>query len=794
MATVVATVTLAVPVAPAAAGAPALEDGRAMSRLALAEFSPDRLLVRFSGGVPERAAATAVEATGARLGEELFGWRVVEAPGRAGEVAQRLRGAPGVQTVERDHLRRAALEPNDPYYPESQKPYLDQVRLPTAWDATLGSGVVIAVLDSGVDQDHPDLAGSRLLPGRDFINGDTDPQDDYGHGTLVTGVAAATTNNGIGVAGVAGASKILPVKVLDNTGAGPDSKIAEAVKWAADQGADVINLSFGLAAESPVLRAALDYALAKDAVLVAAAGNEGTPVTAYPGAHPGVLAVTAVDSQNRLTYFSNWSTATDLAAPGVKLAGPALGRDEVYGRDTGTSFAAAIVSGIAALVRADQPTWTQSQVAERLRSSARDAGPVGFDPYFGSGIVDAAAALGAATPQAALSYTRDTNDTMAGATALATASSGTIVPEGDVDWYYADAANGGPLTFTVQPPATVGFLAFDPVLQIFNALGTALTGEVDAKGAGQAETASVSVPAAGRYYLKARNFHGSQSPGAYAVSASLPPAPAPAPAPAPTTTTTTAPPPPPPPPRSGYWMVGSDGAVYAFGDAPWLGGASSATAVVDLEPTPSGRGYWLVNEAGQVFASGDAAYHGGLTGPLGGDERVTSLSATPTADGYWLFTTRGRVVPFGNAPHLGDMSATRLNGPVLDSIPTPSGRGYYMVASDGGIFAFGDAAFSGSMGGIPLNAPVQSLVPDPDGAGYWLVASDGGIFAFAADFYGSMGSTRLNKPVTGMVGYRRGYLMVAEDGGIFAFGDAPFAGSLGDRPPSRPITSVAILR
>jgi ribosomal protein L24E len=139
------------------------------------------------------------------------------------------------------------------------------------------------------------------------------------------------------------------------------------------------------------------------------------------------------------------------------------------------------------------------------------------------------------------------------------------------------------------------------------------------------------------------------------------------------------------------------------------------------------------------------------------------------------------------------MTKTKLNGPVLDSIPSASGNGYYMVASDGGIFTFGDAAYKGSMGDKKLNAPVQSLVPDADGSGYWLVASDGGIFAFDAPFKGSMGAIKLNKPVTGMVRFGNGYLMVGTDGGIFSFSDKKFQGSLGDNPPAKPITSVAVL-
>ena len=245
---------------------------------------------------------------------------------------------------------------------------------------------------------------------------------------------------------------------------------------------------------------------------------------------------------------------------------------------------------------------------------------------------------------------------------------------------------------------------------------------------------------------------------------------------------------------TGYWMVGSDGKVFPFGDAAHLGDPSpSAHPVVDLEPTPAGDGYWVVDNVGHVFGYNAKHLGNADLAKLSPGEKVTSLSATPSGAGYWLFTSRGRVLTFGDAVHDGDMSATVLNGPVLDSIPTPSGHGYYMVGSDGGVFAFGDAVFRGSMGATRLNAAVQSLVPDPDGTGYWLVASDGGIFAFEAVFRGSMGGTRLNKPVTGMVTNADGYLMVAEDGGIFNFSDRPFYGSLGNNPPPHPITSVAAL-
>lgn len=246
------------------------------------------------------------------------------------------------------------------------------------------------------------------------------------------------------------------------------------------------------------------------------------------------------------------------------------------------------------------------------------------------------------------------------------------------------------------------------------------------------------------------------------------------------------------PERSGYWMLGSTGSVYGFGEAAHLG-APVGIAAANIAQTPSGNGYWIVSQAGDVYAYGDATVLGGPPALRTG-ELVSSLSPTPTGSGYWLFTNRGRALPYGTAAFFGDVGDVRLDGPVLGSVSTPSGNGYYMVASDGGIFAFGDAGFAGSMGGQRLDGPVVGLAPDPDGVGYWLVASDGGIFAFSAGFRGSMGGRTLNQPMVGMVAYGDGYLMVASDGGIFNFSTRPFRGSLGNSPPPNPIIAVAPLK
>jgi subtilisin family serine protease len=649
--------------APAAWAAPADEAAPADSTEITPPTRPtpagdESLLVRFEPGTGERTAERAVDRAGGDVEGPAgaTGYTVVSTDGRSLEEVRRDLEASGVVAeVEPNRVRHVDAQPDDPKYRESQAPYLQAVSLPAAWDRTTGSdGLVLAVLDSGVDFNHPDLAG-RLLPGWDFVRGDAVPDDEHGHGTMVAGVAAARTNNERGVAGVAWKGWILPVKVLDAGGSATDANIAAGITWAVDHGADVINISLGGPGASSVLQAAVDYATARDAVVVAAAGNDGNSVPHYPAAARGVIAVGATDSGGRLAYFSNFGDWVDVVAPGVSVMTTVKGPGEQYDRKSGTSFSSPLVAGVILLMRSADPGVTQATVVDRLRRSALDLGLPGFDSFFGSGLVNASAAL-----------------------------------------------------------------RLTPAL----------------------------------------NTGGTPGPGA------------------------------------GYWMLSTAGRIYAFGDAPGVGdpaGTLGASAA-DIEPNRSSTGYWIVDETGNVYAYNSPYFGGVPTGWLRPGETVTSLSATSSGNGYWIFTTAGRVVPRGDAVSFGDMAATRLNGPVLDSIPTPSGQGYYMVAADGGIFAFGDARFAGSMGGQPLNAQVQSLVPDPDGTGYWLVASDGGIFAFDAAFRGSMGWTRLNAPVTGMVAFGNGYLMVATDGGIFNFSDQPFAGSLGDTALPAPIVAVAAKR
>ncbi len=203
--------------------------------------------------------------------------------------------------------------------------------------------------------------------------------------------------------------------------------------------------------------------------------------------------------------------------------------------------------------------------------------------------------------------------------------------------------------------------------------------------------------------------------------------------------------------------------------------------VVGMAATPDGRGYWLVASDGGIFSFGDAPFLGS-EGGVALDAPVVGMAATPDAKGYWLVASDGGIFSFGDAPFLGSEGGVALDAPVVGMAATPDAKGYWLVASDGGIFSFGDAPFLGSEGGVALDAPVVGMAATPDAKGYWLVASDGGIFSFGdAPFLGSEGGVALDAPVVGMAATpdAKGYWMVASDGGIFSFGDAPFLGSEG---------------
>ena len=1287
---------------PAGSTAPPRRVARALQRR-IPEVDLDHVVVRFRSrpaDLPSRIARAGAAVDRAVPGTS---WTELATPNHS---ARRVRAAllrdPAVAEVALSYIRHASTLPNDPLWTSAQSSYLAPLKLDRAWDLSKGGGVTVAVVDTGTDLGHPDLAG-QLVGGFNALNPGAPPQDDNGHGTMVSGIVAARTNNNRGVVAMAPNAKVMPVKVLDSTGSGTDSDIATGITWARTHGAKVINLSLGGSFDDPMLAQAVHNAILANVVVVAAAGNDSAETVEFPAADPGVLAVSATDHFGALTSFSSFGWRVDVAAPGLDVTSTTLGGG--YATESGTSFSSPIVAGVAALIRAKQPTWTQAQVTARIRSTARDAGVPGVDAAFGHGLVSPLAALGGppAAPHPSSRVGADEpNDTPTDATPLAVGASHSaqIAPETDDDWYAVNFAAatwytihvpssassfehemdpivelykpdhsftasqelaGGDLIFKITAPgpyfvrvrnmnastaayaisvhasaapptfassldvdfgtnaSSVGIgdvngdgrndllVAFGSAslfpdtivvftqtasrsLTLFAALpthdmtgGGLATGDLNGDGnsdiaipvtggidyftnlsassvpsfASRPGTSSVAIAdvdgdtnndivAAGSFGARvfwgppfggpsstsvttiassrsvaagnvsnhgdglldvvtccvnvfvqtsARTFAADiayplasggdvaigdidqntstdiastlhavsgrvyrlvqNGSGGLTVSSNLTAAARPQPvvvndvngdgandivvlhdfaagsssvaavgwfrqtathgvfaaeqtfpigdftknydsralavgdiegdgradvvvatssgisillqnsgvlptlggawvvdaqpsalatnvpnSVAPTVTfgrdvtnangttvqlrdahgdgvaatisydgpsrtatvtpgallpvgqysvhlaglsdgsetladaatsftvgaaadevapqTTLQSPPtgtrgvasatisftstdgaatfscsfdnhpyhacvspqqvtatpgnhafrvfardpagnedPTPaaakwtylPPIHGYWMLGGAGTIYRFGNAPALGNAPTSHAV-DFDVSPTGHGYSIVDTSGRVFAFGDTIAHGNAPALAAGDS-VTSISQTASGHGYWLFTARGRVYPFGDAHFYGDLRNTHLNGPVLDSVRTPSGHGYYMVGSDGGVFSFGDARFHGSTGAMRLHAPVRSIVPDPDGAGYWLVAVDGGVFAFDAPFRGSMGATKLNRPIVGMVAFGNGYLMVGSDGGIFDFSTKKFLGSLGGHPPAIPIVSVA---
>lgn len=274
---------------------------------------------------------------------------------------------------------------------------LPLLRAQQAWHYSTGHGVTVAVLDSGVDASHPDLAG-RVLPGIDLVDGTTDGRKDFvGHGTTVAGLIAGRPD-GDGVEGLAYNVKILPVRVLDaNNRYGDATTVANGVIWAVDHGAQVINMSLGGAASSDALASAIRYAFDHDVVVVACAGNtaEGVPSVWYPGRASGVVAVSALDPDESFWSGSLSGPQVALSAPGNGLVGA---WPDGYWKVQGTSFATPLVAATAALIRSRWPAMSAPNVVNRLIRTADDLGPAGRDPNYGFGMVDPLKALTAKVP------------------------------------------------------------------------------------------------------------------------------------------------------------------------------------------------------------------------------------------------------------------------------------------------------------------------------------------------------------------------------------------------------------
>ncbi|MDY7090471.1 MAG: S8 family serine peptidase, partial [Actinomycetota bacterium] len=348
---------------------------------------------------PVRVVTTSVDASG----KPVIKVTTATSKDKAASAVKAGQSAKGAVGVEVDAVATASEVPSGSDTYRSQQWDFSKISVANAWPTSTGAGVTVAVLDTGVDGKHPDLA-ANMVAGYDAIaNGNGGATDPNGHGTHVAGTIAAVTGNGVGISAIAPHSKIMPVRVLGANGSGYMSDAAEGIIWAADHGASVINMSLGSSSKVTAVTNAIAYARSKGVVVVAAAGNDranGSP-TNYPAADAGVIGVAATDSADRVAGYSNAGSYVDVAAPGSSIISTyptALGGKTGYVSMSGTSMASPHVAAVAALLKAARSTLTPDQVESALETSAVDLGATGFDNDFGNGRIDAAAALAAVSP------------------------------------------------------------------------------------------------------------------------------------------------------------------------------------------------------------------------------------------------------------------------------------------------------------------------------------------------------------------------------------------------------------
>jgi subtilisin family serine protease len=380
-------------------------------------FKAGEMLIKFKSGVSTdavKAVCTENRASHLRTlqGTRTQVWRVPE--GKEEGIAAQLTMQPDVLYAEPNYIYRIFTTPNDPDYTE-QWAHQAVIGSSSAWDVSTGStDIVIAILDSGIDADHPDLS-DKIVAGYDFVHGDDIPDDENGHGTHVSGIAAAATNNNTGVAGMDWQARIMPVKVVNYYGWGEAGHVSQGIIWAYQHGALVINLSLGGDEYSQTMQDAVNAAHAAGCLVVAAMGNHRSDnPTSYPAAFDNVFAVAATTRSDIYANYSQYGSHCDIAAPGGQMAdisdangiystmptqtgtyftGGEFSYSTGYDYLQGTSMATPFVSGLAALIRAVKPAWTPDQVQAAIEDTAVDLGPVGWDEDYGYGRIDADAAL-----------------------------------------------------------------------------------------------------------------------------------------------------------------------------------------------------------------------------------------------------------------------------------------------------------------------------------------------------------------------------------------------------------------
>jgi len=292
-------------------------------------------------------------------------------------------------TLHPDVATVAAAEMDDPVLASDTQWAPKRIQAPEAWEESDGRDVVVAVVDSGIDPDHPELRG-RLVPGYNFWEDNADTSDRCGHGTHVAGIVAATGHNGEGMAGIAPGAKLMPVKVMADECFGTYSRMIAGILYAVDAGARVIVITSGAYIESPMLHDAVRYAQDQGVLVVAAAGNDATDRPFYPAAYDEVIAVAGANQVDASYYRTNYGPHIDLAAPAVEILSAFWANGQsTYAIRSGTSMAAPHVAGTAALALALDPALPLADLVNSLLAGADDCGVPGWDPYFGYGRTNA---------------------------------------------------------------------------------------------------------------------------------------------------------------------------------------------------------------------------------------------------------------------------------------------------------------------------------------------------------------------------------------------------------------------
>ncbi len=513
--------------------------------LETAEVVPGEVIVKFRDNAlaGDVASARGLEVAGSVGMEGEVGVPLAASTrGRPVEqVLAELRADPAVEYAEpsyRMHVldegTTAAVSVSDPMTTGQYS--LDRMRVRDAWSLSRGGSGVVAVLDTGVQADHPDLSG-RVLAGRDFVNNDSNAADDNGHGTWVAGIIAAKPNDGYGIAGISWSDKILPVKIMNSSGTGSTSALVSGIVWAADNGATVINMSVGGFPYSQAVQDAATYAWNKGAVLVGAAGNNNREERFYPASMNHVISVSATQPQDEFSHWSSHGPAVDVSAPGSSVLTTNCTASTCphpdWGSHTyisGTSFATPNVAGVVALIRAKNPTWTPQQVVDRLYATVDDLGYAGFDNRYGRGRVNAYRALGASVAASSrpAGDGLEPNNILGAARwiPLGSTTRPSIYPAGDVDVFAVDVPRAGRLDVRVTGvvdarnwPWHKSTLPVDPIVELYTSSGGFIK-RVDGQWESGTELAQHTVTAATRILVRITNFYANGNPAAYAITPS----------------------------------------------------------------------------------------------------------------------------------------------------------------------------------------------------------------------------------------------------------------------------------